>query len=602
MSLFIQRPRAVRATRMVLRAMVCGAILPLPACWIPNLRPSETAPAVPETYNNAPATTENSVGLRIEDFFNDPILTKLIYDALAGNQDLKILAENIRIAENEILLRRGAYLPFMSFRAGVGTDRPSAYTREGAIDRDLRIIPGKENPNPLPDFLLAADVTWQVDIWRKLRNARDAAIYRYLATAEGRNYVVTRLIAEIADNYYTLLALDKRLETLNEIIALQEKSLLLARAKKDAARGTELAVQRFQAEVQKNQSEKLIVQQDIIEAENRINFLAGRFPQKVERRTVEFFDLNFAPLNVGVPSQLLLNRPDIRQAEQELQAAGLEVLVARAEFLPSLDITAGLGYRAFNPQYLFNPEAFMANAAGGLVAPVINRRAIAAAYKTANARQLQAVYDYQRTVINAFTEVMNQMSAADNYGKSLVLRKQQLDSLEASIQTATRLFENARAEYIEVLFAQRDYLDAKTAMIETKRQQLTAVVYTYQALGGGSNTLPFFDPAGRRNCPPVSPRPLSMFPWYTWITRTPPTPASFVGPVATATPVAVPAMAPMAAPGMGPMAAPLPIPVAPAEPAPAPAVKPAPALEPKPAAGPAPAVVPPGPGATPKNK
>ena len=201
---------------------------------------------------------------------------------------------------------------------------------------------------------------------------------------------MTRLVADIAENYYALMALDKRLANLDQTIELQEQSLEIAKAKMDAGRGTELAVQRFQAEVRKNQSEKLIVQQEIIEAENRINFLVDRFPQPVERNTAGFFDLSIHPLSVGVPAQLLQNRPDIRQAERELEAAGLDVKVARAHFFPRLDITGGIGYQAFNPKYLFNPEALIYNAAGELAAPLINKAAIQAEYLTANARQLQS--------------------------------------------------------------------------------------------------------------------------------------------------------------------------------------------------------------------
>ena len=173
---------------------------------------------------------------------------------------------------------------------------------------------------------------------------------RYVAASERRNYFVTHLVAEIAENYYGLVALDARLANLDRIIALQQQSLEIARARKEAARGTDLAVQRFLAEVRKNQSQKLIVNQDIIQAENRINFLVNRFPQPVERTSPgfsEFFDLKIHDLSVGVPSQLLLNRPDIRQAERDLVAAGLDVKVARVNFFPQLFITGGVGLNSF---------------------------------------------------------------------------------------------------------------------------------------------------------------------------------------------------------------------------------------------------------------
>ena len=295
------------------------------------------------------------------------------------------------------------------------------------------------------------------------------------------------MVADVAENYYELLAADNRLVTLDTTISLQEKSLEVATAMKEAARGTELAVQRFQAEVRKNQSQKLIIQQVIVEAENRINFIVGRFPQPVDRAMVEYIDLNLHALSAGVPSQQLQNRADIRQAERELAAAGLDVRVARARFYPSLILTSGVGLDAFNTKYLFlTPESLVYGVAGELVGPLINRRSIKADYLSANAEQLQAVYNYQRTVLNAHIEVVNHLAKVENYGQSIETKKQQLIALEASVDSATKLFQNARGEYLDVLLAQRDMMEAKMVLIETKQQQLTAVINAYQALGGGS--------------------------------------------------------------------------------------------------------------------
>jgi NodT family efflux transporter outer membrane factor (OMF) lipoprotein len=457
---------------------------------------------MPESFNGA-TSPDNSALLSLDEFINDPLLTSLIDQALVGNQELKILEQEIQIANNEIMARRGAYFPFLSLGAGAGFDKHSAYTPIGAVEENLTAL-GTPFPEPLPNFLVAADVSWQIDIWRQLRNARDAAMLEYLGTADGRNYVVTRLAADIAENYFELLALDNRLATLDRTIALQEQSREIAIAKKAAARGTELAVQRFQADVRKNQSEKLIVTQEIIEVENRINFLAGRYPQPVERRSEEFFNLRLQPLSVGVPAQLLLNRPDIRQAERELAAAGLDVRVARANFYPQLTLHAGVGYNAFNTRFLFvSPESLIYNAAGDLVMPLINRAAIRAEYLNANAKQIQKVYNYQRVVLNAFTEVVNRINKVENYSTSLTLKRQQLDSLEASVDNATKLFQNARAEYVEVLLAQRDLQEAKLDLIDTKQQQLSAVVNAYQALGGGLRRYGTLPPGAVPAVPPI---------------------------------------------------------------------------------------------------
>ncbi len=486
MNFSVRRPSEWRLGRATVRTAISCVLVALPACRIPGLRPAVPGPALPDSFNGATSPT-SSAETPFREFYTDPLLVGLIDQALASNQELKALNEEVRIANNEVLARTGAYLPSVGLEAGGGFERNSQFTPLGAAERQLTFLPGKNFPDPVPRVHLGARVLWQVDIWRELRNARDAAIQRYEAAGERRNGFVTRLVADVAENYFGLLALDQRLEVLDQTITLQEQSLKLAIARKEAGRGTELAVQRFQAEVRKNQSEKLIVRQEIVEGENRVNLLAGRFPQPVERAARSFIDLVLAAPDVGLPTQLLRNRPDIRRAERELAAAGLDVLVARAHFFPRLDITAGIGYEAFNPKYLFDPGAFIASAAGGFVAPFVNRRAIQAEYQSANARQLQAVYNYQRVVLDAFTEVVTRVSAADNYRKSIEIKKQQLQALEASVDAASKLFQNARAEYIEVLFAQRDLLEARTVLIDTKRRQLSAIVTAYQALGGGDS-------------------------------------------------------------------------------------------------------------------
>lgn len=201
-----------------------------------------------------------------------------------------------------------------------------------AAEDQLTYPIGGRFPDPLPNVRLSADLFWRIDIWRELRNARDAAMQRWCEAIEARNYFVTRLVAEIAENYYELAGLDKRLEFLNQTIEIQQQSLKVAKAQKEAARGTELGVQRFLAEVRKNESQRLIVRQRIIEVENRINFLVGRYPQSVDRVSWDFISLDSRALQVGVPAQPLLNRRDIRAAERELAASGLDVLVARAHF------------------------------------------------------------------------------------------------------------------------------------------------------------------------------------------------------------------------------------------------------------------------------
>ncbi len=474
------------------RALACLVLLGLSGCCLPGLRGPDPQPVLPADFNGK-TSEQNSAHVGVDEFFNEPILTQLIAQGLAQNQELKIRNEEVQIAANEVLARRGAYLPFLSGGFGGGVERTSKFTPLGAAEDQLTYPRGngRNFPDPLPNTRLSADLTWRIDIWRQLRNARDAAQQRYCEAIEARNYLITRIVAEIAENYYELAALDKRLVFLDQTIQLQQESLDVATRQLAAGRETKLGVQRILAEVRKNESQRFIVRQSIIEAENRINFLAGRYPERVERESWDVIKLDSTVLNVGVPEQLLQNRRDVRAAEYELSAAGLDVLVARANFYPQLDITAGVGFEAFNPKYLFDPGAFIGHAAGGLVAPLVNRKAIRAEYQSANARQLQALYDYQRTVLNAFTEVVNGLAKVENYRQSVAIKQEQVKALEESVSVARDLFkapiaeEFAKVEYLDILLATRDLLDARTVLIETKQQQLSAIVNTYRALGGG---------------------------------------------------------------------------------------------------------------------
>jgi NodT family efflux transporter outer membrane factor (OMF) lipoprotein len=452
---------------------------------VPAIVEAKENRSVPESYNNSTDST-NMSAIQWRQFFTDKNLADLIDTALKNNQELKITLQEIEIARNEIKPRQGALLPSVGYRAGIGVEKVGRYTSQGAGDATTEIKPGKEMPDPLMDYTVAAVANWEIDIWKKLRNAKQAAITRYLSTVEGRNFVITNLIAEIANSYYELLALDNQLLIVKQNIELQKSALEIVKVQKEAARATELAVKKFEAEVLKTSSLEFDILQSIKETENRINFLLGRFPQPIPRDQSNFLSLVPAAVNTGIPSQLLANRPDIKQAELDLTAAKLDVKVARAEFFPSLGISAAVGLQAFNPTYLFRmPESILYSLAGDLAGPLINRNAIKAEFANASARQLQAMYNYERTILNAYLEVSNQVSKISNLQKSYDLKSQQVDALTRSIDVSNDLFKSARVDYFEVLMTQRDALESKLELIETKKEQLNAVVNIYHDLGGG---------------------------------------------------------------------------------------------------------------------
>ena len=455
------------------------------ACSIPRLALKQENRSVPASYTGSQDST-NTGKIALREYFTDPYLFALIDTALGNNQELNITTQEIQVATNEILARRGAYLPSVNVGGGAGVEKVSRYTSKGAADAVTDIKPGLETPEVLPNTYLGVSASWEVDIWHKLRNARKSAISLYLGSIEGRNFMVTNIVSEIANNYYELISLDNQLDIVQRNLVILNNALSIVRQEKEAAKVTELAVRRFEAEVLKTQSLQYDIQQNIVEKENRINFLVGRFPQRVERNAENFTDLVPNTMLAGVPSQLLENRPDIRQAERNLEAANLDVGVARANFYPSLNITASLGLMAFNPIYLVNtPQALMGSLLGDLTGPWLNRNAITALYRTASAKQIQAVYNYERTVLNAHIEVVNQLAYINNMASKYATKSSQVEALVQSTNISLKLFASARADYMEVLLTQRDVLEARMELVETRMRQLNATVNTYRALGGG---------------------------------------------------------------------------------------------------------------------
>jgi NodT family efflux transporter outer membrane factor (OMF) lipoprotein len=444
--------------------------------------PSKEIPAIfgiTSTASSEAAQQAMSTQVGWREFFDSPELNALITMALEKNQELNIELQEIIIARTEISARQGEFLPKVGVGAGIGLERVGNNTSQGVSDD------GHGLPENLGDFNFGLRGSWEVDIWGKLRNAMKSADLRYLASIEGRKFIVTQIVAEIARSYFELLALDNQIVVLKRNLETLVDALEIVKLEKQAARVTELAVVRFEAEVLKNKSRLYDLEQQKVQTENRINFLIGRYPQTVGRNVQK---LNSALPNLasGVPTDMLENRPDILQAELELKASKLDVQVARAEFYPALSIEAGVGFRSFNIKHLLaTPESLIYNLAGNLTAPLLNRKAIEAQYRAQNARQLQAVFNYERTVLQAFTDVANQLAMTENLKKAYDLQSQQVEALAQASEISKVLFQSARADYMEVLLTRRDLLDAQMELIETRKRQWLAVVNLYQALGGG---------------------------------------------------------------------------------------------------------------------
>jgi len=428
----------------------------------------------------------NSGAISWKQYFTDQNLLGLIDIALKNNLDLAIALQRIEAARAGFNGRKGALLPNLNVNTAYWQRKFGYYTMDDAGNRTTEITPGQMVPTHLPDFYLGLQTSWELDVWGKLRNKKKAAFSRYLSGIEGKNMVITNLIADVTNTYYELLALDNELEIIQETIKLQQNALDLVSIQKQAAAANELAVKQFKAQLLNSQALEFETLQKITECENRINFLLGRYPQVIVRDKSEFNkQLAFKP-SVGIPSDLLKNRPDIRQAEFELIATKADVKAARAAFYPSINITGSLGFQSFNPAFLFNtPQSIAYSVLGNLMAPLINRSAIKAEFKTAKAIQEEALVNYQKSILTGYVEVYNEVARIQNLEKIVDLKSKEAEVLTQSIETSTELFKNARANYLEVLTTQKSSLIAKLELINAKKRQYNAMTDIYKALGGG---------------------------------------------------------------------------------------------------------------------
>jgi multidrug efflux system outer membrane protein len=469
-------------------AAYCAMLMGCPTP--PGGTPRDARTEVPDTFGGedvaqtdgdeaTPEDVPSSGEVDWHDFFADPQLVALIDDAIANNQELNIAVQEMIVVNSEVMARRGDIFPSLSAGVGVGLDRAGTYTSQGQSDEHTGL------PQDLPNYSAGLYASWEIDVWGRLRDSADAAMYRYLASAEGRNFMITRLVAEVANRYYELLALDRELAIIEGNVQLQQSALEMMRLQQQAARVTMLAVTRFEAQLRAFQSTRFEIAQRIVATENQLNFLLGRFPQHVERSTDDFLAITPSTIHEGVPTRLLENRPDVRQAELQLTASQLSVSAARARFYPSLRLDVGVGVQSFDITQLFGAGSLIYGILGGLTAPLLNRSAITADYFAENSRQMEAVLRYEQTILQAFVDVSTGLSQVRNLSRAYELRAQQVERLQESVELSNLLFNAARAEYLEVLTTRRDYLEAQMELVETKQRQLSATVTLYQALGGG---------------------------------------------------------------------------------------------------------------------
>ncbi|MNJ91860.1 Cation efflux system protein CusC precursor [compost metagenome] len=423
-------------------------------------------------------------------FFTDPVLITLIDSALVNNQDMLIALQKVQRARAGVQYTKGIRLPELGLNLGTGVRRFGDYTIDGVGNYDTQFSTNLSNkqqlPNPVPDFYAGVYSTWEIDLWGKLKAKKRAALNRFLEEEQGKNLVLTSLISEVSQHYYNLILLDRKREIIEENIDLQENALEVVELHKDIGKTNQLAIELISAEVLDAETLLIEVEQEILEEENTLNFLLGRYPQPVQRSDFDSTQVFTNNTEAGIPSAMLENRPDILAAGYGLRANNANVKAAKAAFYPTLTLNANLGYQSFRAAFLFESPASIAyNVFGGLVTPLLNRRALKADLMAGKASQQEAYLVYEKTILQAFTEVYQLLKLGDNFQNRKGVKQEQVALLKKSVETSRTLFKSGRAGYLEMLTSQENYLKSQMELLEIYRLKNQNSVYLYKALGGG---------------------------------------------------------------------------------------------------------------------
>jgi len=415
-----------------------------------------------------------------QDFFSDSVLVALIDTGISRNLDRLSAVQRIEIARANYDIRRGALLPSLDGRYRLRSGNIRNNVLRGTINGDDNV------DAQTAQWFVGLQSTWEADLWGKLRSKREASYARFLATEQGVHLLNTSIVAEIARLYYELLGLDYELNAIRRNIALQEVGQEVIQIQKIGGRATELAVQQFQAQLLRTRSLDYERRQRLVEVENQLNLLLGRYPQSIERgdslaaqQLPEFVD-------AGVPSDLLRRRPDVQQAELTLVAARADVDAAKAAFLPSLTFTPYMGFQAGTfPSLFTTPESLVVGLLNGITAPIFQQNRLKAEYSQMVAQNLQSFYDYQQAILTGYQEVLTSLQRVENFRQAYELRQQEADVLLAAVSTSNDLFAAGYATYLEVITAQERVLEAELGMINTRKEIFLALTTLYQSLGGG---------------------------------------------------------------------------------------------------------------------
>lgn len=435
-------------------------------------RPSLDNEALYRT-DNVMTDSASMATLSWTELFTDPILTDHIQKGLDNNLDIRVALQNITAAQAYLKQGKAGYYPTL--------DAMASYSR---ISNSENGSFGGTGRTDLDQFELSGSLSWEADIWGKIRSTDRAYQASYLQSVAAHQAVKTELIAAISSTYFRLLSLDKQREVIKETIDARRSSLSTTEALKEAGQVSEVAVKQTEAQVYTTEIILIDIERSIKLLENTFSILLGESAQAVVRSTLEQQEIQ-TELATGVPADLLVNRPDVLQAEYGLINAFELTNVARSHFYPSLRLTAAGGFQSLELDNLFSASSLFSNLAGSLAQPLLNGRRIRTQYEVSQAQQEQALLSYKKTLLIAGKEVSDALYDYEAESKKIEAREKELESYSLAERYSEELLNNGLANYLEVLTARQNALNSQLNLIDSQFGQLNAIVTLYEALGGG---------------------------------------------------------------------------------------------------------------------
>ena len=438
-------------------------------------------PPLPENYHNSvsPDTT-NIANLQWKTFFTDPSLQQLIDTAIINNVDMQLALKNIDAAHLILKQTKYNYLPDVAVQAGATLSRPSDNSLNGL---SLSQFLGKSY---IEDYSIGPVISWEADIWGKIKNQKAKALASYLQTAEARKAIQTNLVADVAGGYHNLLMLDEQVRIAKKNLLLNDSTLNVIKLQFHAGQVTALAVQ--QSTAQRLVAAQLIpfLEQNISLQENALSVLTGVLPAAIKRNNA-INNISFAnQFSSGVPADLLSNRPDVQSNELALIIANAQTSIAKANKYPSLKITASGGLNSFKISNWFNiPASLFGAVAGSLTQPLFQHKKLTTQYKLAKVDREKTVIEFRQSVLTAVGEVSDALVKTEKLRQQELIAHTRVSTLQQGIFSADMLFRNGAANYLEVISAQSSVLQGELELASLKKDELNAMVELYKALGGG---------------------------------------------------------------------------------------------------------------------